>query len=105
MEMYATMDGYTPAPKNDLKIGAFLVENGIITPEQLSEALSLQKDNPERIIGEILVTQGLLSKEDLIMAIEMYVMTTGNDPAHADEWLDQDEVDMLIDKIREKQTP
>ena len=97
------MEGYTPVPKNDLKIGTFLVENGVITPDQLTEALSLQKDNPGRIIGEILVTQGLLSKEELIMAIEMYVMTTGNDPAHADEWLDQEEVDMLIEKIREKQ--
>ncbi len=32
----------------------------------------------ERLIGEILVTLGVLSKEDLIMAMEMYLMTTNN---------------------------
>jgi hypothetical protein len=89
-------------PMSDLRVGEFLVESGIISEKQLDEALSLQKDNKERLIGEILVTLGVLSKEDLIMAMEMYLMTTNNQPRHVDEWLDQDEIDMLLDKMRGK---
>lgn len=86
----------------DVKIGEFLVTSGIVSKKQLRAALKLQKDNRERVIGEILVTMGVLTKEDLIMAMEMYLMTTGVQPAHVDEWLDQDEVDMLLDKMKNK---
>lgn len=85
---------------NDKKVGTFLVENGIISQDQLKEALELQHDNPERLIGEILVTLGVLTKEDLVMALEMYMMTTDAMPEHVDEWLDQDEIDLLIEKIK-----
>jgi hypothetical protein len=85
--------------KNPRKlVGEFLVENGIISGKQLKEALDMQKDNPERLIGEILVTQGALTKEELIMALEMYLMVTGVQPKHVDEWLDQEEIDMLIER-------
>ena len=82
----------------DKRIGIFLVENGIITDEQLKDALELQNDNPERLVGEILVTLGILTKENLIMALEMYMMLTDVLPDHVDEWLDQDEVDLLLEK-------
>ena len=84
------------------KVGEFLVENKIITEEQLEDALDMQKDNPERLIGEILVTQGVLTKEDLIMALEMFLMATDSNIEHVDEWLDQDEVDMIISRSKEK---
>lgn len=87
------------------KVGQFLVENGIVTDDQLSEALLLQKDNPDRLIGEILVTQGVLSKEDLIMALEMFLMVTDSQIEHVDEWLDQDEIDMLLEKKKKESTP
>ena len=83
-------------------VGEFLVENSIITAAQLRDALEMQKDNPERLVGEILVTQGAISKEQLIMALEMYLLVTGMQPEHVDEWLDQDEVDMLQEKIKGK---
>ena len=86
----------------DKKIGEFLIENEIITQDQLNEALELQRDNPERLIGEVLVTQGVLSKETLVMALEMFMMVTDILPDHVDEWLDQEEVDMLLDKIKNK---
>jgi alanine racemase len=88
--------------KIDIKVGEFLVNSGIVTTAQLQEALALQKDNPERLVGEILVTQGALTKEDLIMAMEMYLMVTGSQPKHVDEWLDQDEIDMLMDRLKNK---
>ena len=83
---------------SDWKIGEFLVDNGIITKKHLEDALDLQKDNPGRLIGEILVTQGVLNKEDLVMAMELFLMMTDNQPKYVDEWLDQDEIDMLMSK-------
>ncbi|HOM86541.1 MAG TPA: hypothetical protein PLH80_00020 [Spirochaetota bacterium] len=88
--------------KHDKRVGRFLVENNIVTEKQLQEALELQHDNPERLIGEILVTLGVLTKEELIMALEMYMMTTDAVPDHVDEWLDQDEIDLLMDKIKQE---
>lgn len=84
------------------RVGEFLVENKIITIAQLKEALELQKDNKERLIGEILVTLGYLTKEDLVMALEMYIVDSDVNPSHVDEWLDQDEVDMIIERMKEK---
>lgn len=86
----------------DKKVGEFLVENAIISQIQLDEALLMQKDNRERLVGEILVTQGVLTKEELIMALEMYLLVTGSQPEHVDEWLDQDEIDLLQEKISHK---
>jgi len=85
-------------------VGRFLVENGLITEAQLRDALDLQKDNPERLVGEILVTQGILTKEDLIMALEMFLMMTDSHINHVDEWLDQDEIDMLMEKTKKDGT-
>lgn len=85
--------------ENEYKIGEFFIENGIVNQSQLKDALELQKDNPERRIGEILVTLGALSKEDLVMAIEMYMMMTDSDDMGIEEWLDQDEIDLMMKKL------
>ncbi len=85
--------------EEDYKIGKFFIENGIINATQLQEALELQNDNKERLLGEILVTMGVLTKEDLIMALEMYMMMTDSDEIGIDEWLDQDEIDMVMKKL------
>jgi len=82
------------------KVGDFLIENKIITQSQLDDALLLQKDNKERLLGEILVTIGALTKEQLIMSMEMFFLVTGIVPTHANEWLDQEEIDMIQDKIQ-----
>ncbi|HNX22938.1 MAG TPA: hypothetical protein PKG60_02750 [Spirochaetota bacterium] len=84
---------------DEYKIGKFFTENGIINEYQLNEALELQKDNKERLLGEILVTLGYLTKEDLIMSLEMYMMMTDTDNIGIDEWLDQDEIDMMLKKL------
>jgi hypothetical protein len=88
--------------KPGLRVGEFLVKNNIISLRQLNDALVMQKDNKDRLIGEILVTQGVLSKEQLVMALEMYLMTTETYPEHVDEWLDQDEIDMIMDKLKDR---
>lgn len=87
--------------KRTRRVGEYLVDKGIITLPQLDEALDLQKDNRDRLIGEILVTMGALSKEDLVMSLEMYLMETDVLPTHVDEWLDQEEIDMIIEKMKE----
>ncbi len=83
----------------EYRIGKFFIENGIINEEQLNQALELQADNSDRLIGEILVTMGILSKEELIMALEMYMMMTDSDEMGINEWLDQDEIDLMMNKI------
>ena len=93
------------SPKDkEMRVGEFLVNNKIITREQLEDALDLQKFNEERLIGEILVTQGVLTKEDLIMALEMFLMVTEAEIEYVDEWLDQEEVDMIINKLKDKES-
>ncbi len=88
--------------ENDVKVGEFLVQNGIITSRQLDDALEMQKDNPTRLVGEILVTQGILTKEDMIMALEMFLLVTERPINHVNEWLDQEEIDMLMKRISSK---
>lgn len=82
------------------RVGEFLVENGIITEDQLRASLELQKDNPQTAIGQVMVTLGFVSKEELIMAMEMYMIATGTTTDVSDEWLDQEEIDSLLDRIK-----
>jgi len=90
--------------KDEYKIGRFFIENGIINEAQLKEALELQRDNKDRLLGEILVTMGVLSKEELIMALEMYKMMTDSEDMTIDEWLDQEEIDMVLKKLEAQKT-
>ena len=85
--------------KAKYKIGEFFIEQKIINQSHLDEALELQKFNKERLIGEILVTMGSISKEKLVMSLEVYMMTTDSDKIAINEWLDQDEIDMIIKKL------
>lgn len=50
------------------KIGELLVERGVITKQQLEEALKVQKD-VKRLLGEILVEQGYASEEDVMVCL------------------------------------
>lgn len=84
------------------RVGEFLVEKKIITPLQLEDALDLQKDNRERLLGEILVTQGVLTKEQLVMALQLYLVENDVPLTHVDEWLDQEEVDMILERLQNK---
>ncbi|MCL1865332.1 MAG: hypothetical protein FWF73_05915 [Spirochaetes bacterium] len=85
--------------KTEYKIGEFLTKNNIINQHQLNDALELQTFNKERLLGEILVTMGYISKEKLIMSLEMYMMTTNSDKIGINEWLDQEEIDLIIKKL------
>ena len=87
------------AKSEKYKIGEFLIEKNIINKSQLEEALDLQKHNKDRLFGEILVTMGYITKEKLIMSLEMYMVMTDSDNIAVNEWLDQDEIDIIIKKL------
>jgi hypothetical protein len=86
---------------NKIQLGEFLVNSGIITASQLNEALDLQRFNKDRRVGEILVTMGILDRDQLVMSIEMFIIESGSTPQYVDEWLDQEEIDMIQEKIKE----
>lgn len=50
------------------KLGDILVESNVITPEQLKQALLIQKDSRERL-GKILTKQGFATEEDIVSAL------------------------------------
>lgn len=61
---------------NDRRIGDVLVENGLLTPEQLKKALSLQKAYGNNAkIGEIVVDQGWVTRQSLLrtMSLEFHI--------------------------------
>jgi len=51
-----------------IRIGELLVEEGVITPEQLKRALAEQKRSG-RILGEMLVEQGIVSEDMLVKVL------------------------------------
>lgn len=56
-------------PQQWRPLGALLVESGFVTKEQLDEALTEQRHDPGRRLGEILVVGGALSGPDLARAL------------------------------------
>ncbi len=50
------------------RLGEILIENGVLTPENLEEALNHQK-REGGLIGQILIRMGYISEENLIAAI------------------------------------
>lgn len=85
-----------------MRFGELLAKDGVITEQQLQNALELQKDNPGIAIGEILMTQGLLSREQLLAYVEKMIYTTGVIPDVAMEMLDQEEIDEMMSNVEKK---
>ena len=54
--------------KGLFKLGEILVEKGLLTPNQLYEALEIQKKTHKRL-GEILIEKGLIKEEDLVKVL------------------------------------
>lgn len=86
-----------------MKFGELLSKEGVITPEQLQEALELQKDNAKVPLGEILLTQGILTREQVLYFIEKMIFLTGEIPQMEMEMLDQEEIDVLMAKHKQEQ--
>ena len=65
----------TPADKVEVlskgRLGDHLIANGLITPDQLEQALTMQRDSGGRI-GEVLVSLGALSEQALAQALAAF---------------------------------
>lgn len=59
-----------PVTVHKRRIGSVLLERGAITPEQLDYALKLQTETGRRL-GELLVTENMISETDLVEALSV----------------------------------
>jgi hypothetical protein len=76
--------------------GEILIEEGKLTQKNLDNALALQKDNPTRKLGEILVTLEFIKFEDITDTLLAQYQETGETPEDASKWLSQDEIDGIL---------
>lgn len=84
------------------RIGDLLVRDGLLTAEQLAAALEMQSSQPDKRLGEMLVTQDFISQKDLSLYIRiqieeaiyhLFTWTRGNFFFEADE---RPEADILV---------
>lgn len=65
----------TSRPKGCTKaIGQIMIEKGLITEEQLQQALDLQEQEPSEMLGEILVRLGFATVRDIASAYAEQVL-------------------------------
>ena len=57
-------------PFTNQRIGDILIEQGLITPQQLEEALKMQKEGDKKRLGEVLTEIGAISKEELYETLQ-----------------------------------
>jgi len=62
-------------PFTNQRIGDILIEQGLINPQQLEEALKIQKGDNKKRLGEILAEIGAISREELYQVLQ-YVYET-----------------------------
>ena len=62
-------------PFTNRRIGDILIEQGLITPQQLKEALEIQKKGNKKPLGEILSEMGAIDREELYEVLQ-YVFET-----------------------------
>ena len=87
-----------------MKIGEYLVKEGHITEYILEEALTIQRQNEDMLLGEIIVKMKELSREDLEKHIEAYLIMCRESVLNENsQWLGQDEVDDLSTQFFERE--
>jgi polyhydroxyalkanoate synthesis regulator phasin len=95
-----------------MKIGEYLINEKLITQEDLNEALVLQEREKNMLLGEILVKMGRFSKEDLGKYVQDFMNklkeTSIKDPSKetiikdTSQWLSQEDVDKLSSQYFDK---
>jgi hypothetical protein len=53
-----------------MKLGELLIQDKLITEEQLSQALGKQEQSPGKKLGEVLMELGFISSEQLVKVVE-----------------------------------
>ncbi len=61
--------GAPPQAPSDRRLGELLVEEGLLSPQQLEAALALQRRQRRRHLGQILVEQGWVSQEAVALCL------------------------------------
>ncbi|KRQ88077.1 Type II secretion system protein E [Caloramator mitchellensis] len=83
------------------RLGEFLVETGLITPEQLQKALMLQKSSGKKL-GEILVEQGFITEDQIIEVLEFQL---GIPHVKLDRFpIEQDAIKLVSENIAKRHT-
>ena len=55
------------------RIGDLLVSHGVLSQEQLNSALEAQRDEPDKKLGELLISREFISEKDLQLYIRMQI--------------------------------
>ena len=55
--------------KQYLRLGELLITEGLLTREQLDRALELQKQSPNELLGSIVVKLGFVSEKDMTVTL------------------------------------
>ena len=79
--------------------GEILKQDGKLTDKMIKKALKLQKDNPSRKLGEILVTLEFIKYDDITDTLRTQYASTGETPEGLEDWLSQDEIDKIIKEM------
>ncbi len=61
------------AGKGDKKVGEILVDEGIISKEKLDEALKINKNTPDKKIGQTLIEEGIVKPKQVSQALRKQV--------------------------------
>lgn len=80
---------------NRMPIGKILVESGAITEKGLRESLKIQKKNPEKKLGEILVKEQNVEPDAIKSALK--AQTSGKRATSLQVKVDTDKLDNLVD--------
>src|SRR5262249_53198885 len=87
-EISLPKDGGTSRPKARRRLGEVLLDNGVITPDQLDEVLARQKLDKNARLGRLLVDLGFATEHQIcevvaeqlrIPAADMVAVDVGND--------------------------
>ena len=81
-----------------MKIGEFLIKNGYIKREEMERALEKQKNEPNHLMGEILVSMGAIDPGSLFNYILAFVKSEGKIPDRIRVWISQEEIDKLMEE-------
>ena len=53
-----------------MQIGEMLVKEGLVTEDQLKEAVAIQNNNPNKMIGEILIELDYIDIDKFVKVLE-----------------------------------
>jgi type II secretory ATPase GspE/PulE/Tfp pilus assembly ATPase PilB-like protein len=92
---------------NNLKVGEILLDQMLITPEQLEEALERSKTlSPPPLLGTLLVRMGYVKESDLQHLLDKYEKRRSfTDVLLAHDYISKDDLDIALEMSRSENNP